>query len=328
MGHLPFRASDEQQKFMLSDGARLFIVTTHQVFQIQTPDDIDPKVTRTNVPWVVNLMWQEGTMSARMADTLGLLHEASGQLFYKKEDIHQITAELFDIMFLLWDAVSAKNQAEALMQEVERDAKERTFKPKEGGSAIVVPRAVGIEATMRAFFYFAKSCLVRIRRFAAKKLDFGSPGPKNFKQIATKLENSDSSYEEIRKFFERLNEPITQILLTREAIEHPGRDKRFAPQNFALTPDGIKRPSYRLEGTKFQNDSGPFDFLTTADHVIDIICSVISASILLRGIASADHPFPLGFKVMPEEERDPSFPLKYQILFLSEEEYRSTFSGV
>jgi hypothetical protein len=132
----------------------------------------------------------------------------------------------------------------------------------------------------------------------------------NFEFAIARLENSPPVNQQLIDYL-RQTIPFTKRFVDlRNGLEHPTACDATMVQDFQVTPEGIKPPSWTRPGI---SDEGPVvDEMSQFLESLIVFCEHVFFFGLLDNIAP---DFQIGFevKLLPENKIDPECPIRYRL---------------
>lgn len=288
----------------------LYVFSQYNIFRIRTADDIDPEVTRANVPWAVNPYLSIGTQHRLIAGSFGLLQE-----FQKIGMSNEIKQKLSG--FLMEFAVSAAEleYARHIYQSEVKSILEKGDPPKIVQSAIQIPRVASFEISFSIFFASAKRAIGKLLGMLEWAAGFpvknGTMVDKycNRVQQTRKLKQHHEIVERLRDFVGGAYH-VNEI---RNAFEHPTQARNVLLTNTDLLASGaIRMPTFTLTHDKIQLPPNE-DFGAHLEAVVDFLSKFAEQATLVSVAMKARSVLPWRVSVRPDAEIDPNFPARWSV---------------
>jgi hypothetical protein len=312
--NLPFSRPDEKVMEMVSTGEALFVFTNYSTFEVITPDKIDPKVEGASIPWAVVKHFSEGSRQTIIARTILQVISAKGLMFIDQKNTEEFCKKVMPITVALMECYSifdvARNEIDAAIEDVQKNYE----KLRAGPSAIVIPSVHIFDAAARSFFGSAKRSISYITSALIDLLNLKGVSPGRLDKLNQKL-SANNDFEGLllneMKNYERIARYITE---TRNAIEHPDKNKYFESRNFSLDPARqLIPPAWRLICR--ENDDTWYDFIPNAQLILESLTGLAEAGLMLAIVRNSASPFPFYVAHINPSERNAEMPLSFKFSF-------------
>jgi hypothetical protein len=285
--------------------------------QVRSPDDLDPQLDHGDVPWEQSVYLPLGSRDPFVARTI-LQTEAMAQMFFaRNSEKHRA------MMDISWEVLNSLVSLRVIRERLERRITEIVSLVEanlesytRGASPKPLPIVEYYEIDFRSFVNEMRRVLSKISEL------FG---------VLTTVNIENGHFHKALEWArrERGERSLLALMLAgdqrwiklwidvRVAIEHPEKDKFVEPLNFSLEKDRkVRLPTWRFVHPGYDMDR-PQNLLDAFDFAIKNVLTFFENLQIVLLDGHIPNNVKIGYSDIPESERDPDAPLRYQFDIVS-----------
>lgn len=297
---------------MLSRESGLFVVSKTKILRLRSPNNLDPELDHGDAPWEQSVYLPLGSRDPLVARTVLQTEAMADMSFARDSEKHRAMMDIsWEVLNSLVSLRVVRERLDSRITEivsvVEADLESYTS----GTSPKPLPIVEYYEIDFRSFVNEIRRVLSKISEL------FGVLTTANFDNG-----HFHKALEWARR--ERGEQSLLALMLAgdqrwiklwidvRIAIEHPEKERFVEPLNFSLEKDRkVRLPTWRFVHSGYNMDR-PQNLLDAFDFAIKNVLTFFEN----LQIVLLDGHLPTNIKIsysdIPESERDPEAPLRYQ----------------
>lgn len=224
-----------------------------------------------------------------------------------REAINSISFDLERRLLACWEiAVKISSDVAAALDAQRKNA----FQPQKDERFAEIPAVLGLESLAETFLYNSKLCLRDIARLFSPFT--GNHFDENYKKFEEWARQRYGADDDLTKLIVADRTWIAQLIGMRNAVEHPNhRGGKLEIRNFRFhSKDGQQ---VLVPPTWWQGKAQPT--LISVDMEVYVHNMLTFYEDLLSALLMKTNPtFPIGIAEIPEDERNPSMPVRLRIV--------------
>jgi hypothetical protein len=230
----------------------------------------------------------------------------------QKKEVVQLFHDQIQPRVMICDEISQQITNEIL--KIANDLEAKGFNIQSNGRVIEVPYLINLEQRVEQYLYSYKSALRELSKIF--NYFFGTDfNEARYDKILKWSKNYFGDKNELPRLLEEdLGLWIQKVIAMRNAVEHPsGYSGYLHIDNFSLLPEDHPEFPKVIEPTWHLNDEPAVsigrDLLTNTENLLEFCEDILVVCMINKGI-----PKMLRVAQIPEQERDPSAPLRLRMV--------------
>jgi hypothetical protein len=302
---------------MLSRPNGLFIISLNKILRQRTPDDLDPNLEYSDVPWERSIILPHGSSDPLVARSVIQTEELTKLFFPESSEVFKAISDIsWEVMNSLVFLRVIKERLEKKITEIERIVSNDYGTYTNGDCPKPLPIVEYYDIEFRAFVNEVKRCLDNISELFPPltgiqfgKETFARGHFHKAQEWASKNRGKDSLLSLMLKGDHRWIKPWIDI---RIALEHPSKEKHVETLNFSIEPNrNVRLPTWRLFHP--QHDMArPQNLLENFDICIDNLLEFYEDLLVALLVGKLPSHQKIIIETIADERRDKDMPMRYR----------------
>lgn len=310
---------------MVSRSSGLFCITKKKILRYRSPDELDPRLEHSSVPWEQSLILPLGSTNPIVSRTVIQTLRITETLFPKQSEKYQLLSDVsWEVMNSLVSLQFIKDRLEQQINEIVDLVSKDLEKYTQGESPKPLPTVAYYDIEFRSFVNETKRCLDAISDLfpILTDLKFGDS------HFSYKEKFGRGHFHKAQLWASALNQDLLAQMLNsdqawigpwiaiRVAIEHPKKDKFVETLNFSLEPDRkVRLPTWRFIHPDYDMWR-PQNLLEVFGLCINNLLKFYED---LQIILLEKHlpNLPSIIEFVPQEKRDLDIPIRYKLFTIA-----------
>ncbi len=313
-GQIPISFPGERIVTMEGFASTVYLFSQQNIFRVRTADDIDPDVSRANVPWSINKYLSIGTQHQLIASSFGILKEI------RKTGPDTAFLESASKYLLEFAVCAAEMEyARKIYQDEVAQAMEQH---QEGfvisGSAAQVPRIEHFEISFSIYFSAAKRAISKIVSLLELAAGFPPTGGTHIDKFCNRVRSTKKlrDHHALMDRLEGFKKPIHLINEIRNSFEHPSGAQSVLLHNITMLAGGqLRMPTFTLLHKDFSLAEYE-DYGALVENSMSTTAKFVETAVLVAAILQDRGLFQWQATVKSQDRIDLDYPTRWQIEFI------------
>lgn len=309
------REGETARQFFTAEN-RMYIVSEYGIYQAFTSDDIDPDVTKENVPWVINRYLSYGSREKLFAFLLGMERNISGVILANQSKQIELRGKIIPCLVTANEiAYSRKifNDERASYLLKVKDLKTSDLKD---GSGLQIPNIEIFEISFSLFFVSLKRYLNDLFSICEWACGFDVGKGAKLDRLINRIKANKTLLKKAGnlELLERHVESVRQLNEIRNAFEHPTASTYIELKNVTFeAPASLSEPAFRLIKNENINSSLWYQYAGNLNRTYDLMCSITRDIFIVVGRLVSEGLVDWEVVQIPSEEIDDNMPIDCKI---------------